>query len=131
MKEIKTKIFSKYNRILKEIVEVLKMSEIKNVLKVNVMAKNLYQEMRDISKLVDGVVREEDLLELGYAPASEEIEPGVAYRSDLTFFHKEQKMIQKYHLFWEYVHKIKHFLDNIHEKKVLGVDGVELMRLLR
>jgi len=43
------------------------------------------------------------------------------YRSDLTFFLKEEKVLGKYAMFWELVTKIKPILDNIPERQVLNV----------
>jgi len=43
VKDKKAKIFTKYNNILKEIVEMLKVSELKNAIKLSVLSQNIAQ----------------------------------------------------------------------------------------
>ncbi len=53
------------------------------------------------------------------------------YRSDLTFFFKQEKFLKKYLHFWAYVSKLKGVIDNVYDKGVLDIDGIQLVRLLR
>ena len=46
------------------------------------------------------------------------------YRSDLTFFFKEEKFLKKYLHFWAYVSKLKGVIDNVYNKGVLDIDGI-------
>lgn len=46
VKEKKTKILVKYNKILKEIIELMKVNELKNAMKLSVLSKNIALEMK-------------------------------------------------------------------------------------
>lgn len=53
VKEKKGKIFIKYNKMLKEIIELMKVSELKNAMKLSVMADGIAQEMKEICTSAD------------------------------------------------------------------------------
>mgnify|MGYP006897437407 CR=1 FL=1 len=68
VKEKKGKIFLKYNKILKEIIEMMKVGELKHANKLSVMAEAIASEMKEICTFVEEIVREEVLLELEFYP---------------------------------------------------------------
>jgi uncharacterized protein YdcH (DUF465 family) len=132
VKDKRAKIFAKYNKILKEIIELMKVNDLKNAMRLSALAKNIAHEMKEISIAADEIVKEETLLELEYAPIeAEKIDENRVYRTDLTFFYKEERFLKKYLHFWSYVAKLRTVVDSIHERRVLDVDGIELIRLLR
>lgn len=53
VKDKKAKIFVKYNKMLKEIIELMKVNELKNSLRLSVTSDSIAQEMKEICVFVD------------------------------------------------------------------------------
>ena len=99
----KQRIYEKYAGILKEIVELIKVSEIKLSHRYSALAKTINYEMKAVGDLAREIHEEEDLLKLGFYEGHTRTIVPEKYKEDLSFFFKEELYIKKFLKFWQYV----------------------------
>lgn len=64
IKETKMKIYSRLQRMIKDLVEVSKLSETGNFRKNSTMCKGIYEELKDLCEIADSVAEKEKIFNL-------------------------------------------------------------------
>jgi len=79
--------------MIKELLEVGKLTEPTNYRRNAAMCKGIFDELRELTETADGIVEKETIFNLPL--------------SDFAVFHKEKQQFEKYVRLWDFIEKIK------------------------